>query len=211
MNFERELGKKELSILDKRLNQINAIRRRQINMLIGWTTLGIIVATYFYFQHDFKTEHYAMIFIYVMIGFWSFFEIFISQNKERKNINFVKSENKVSIIKVISKEYIEFSEEEDEGVYYLFQLDNNKILSFGGQDFYPNKKFPSNNFEVAVCYGKQNEIVLLETYNYGDKLLPLIKITGEKKSKLMNSKKYPNPDTFTIIDGQLDKIDNILV
>ena len=67
---------------------------------------------------------------------------------------------------MITTDFIELSEVEDEGGY-LFQISDNKILSFGGQDFYPTKNFPSDNFEIAICNGEKGEVVLLETYNYG--------------------------------------------
>jgi len=109
----------------------------------------------------------------------------------------------VTSIKGVSTDYIELSEVEDEGVYYIFQLPDNKIFSFGGQDFYPTKSFPNDNFEIAICYGENDEIVLLETYNYGNKLLPKSKITGEKKWNLLSNTNYPDPDKFTIVEGRL--------
>ena len=50
--------------------------------------------------------------------------------KVRENIDFVFATNKVNSIKVFATDYIELSEVEDEGVYYLFQISDNKILSF---------------------------------------------------------------------------------
>jgi hypothetical protein len=86
-------------------------------------------------------------------------------------------------------------------------LPENKILSFGGQDFYPSKKFPSSNFEIAICYGIKNEIVLLEIYNYGNKIKPKLKITGQRKWDLIGNSNYPDPEDFTIIEGRLDDFD----
>jgi hypothetical protein len=116
----------------------------------------------------------------------------------------------VKSIEVIATDYIELSEVEDEGVFYLFQLKDNKILSFGGQDFYPTNNFPNDNFEIAICYGQNGEVVLLEKYNNGKKIHPKTKITGQKKWDLMGSSNYPNPDNYTIIDGQLENIEAII-
>ena len=111
---------------------------------------------------------------------------------------------------MVSNDYIKLSEIEDEGVNYLFQLASKKILSFGGQAFYQTKKFPSNNFEIAVCYGLKDEIVLLEKYVHGEKLLPRIKITGKKKLDLLSSPKFPDPDKFIVIEGQLDDVNELI-
>lgn len=69
-------------------------------------------------------------------------------------------------IQVKTTEYYELAEEEDEGVYYLFQIHPDKILSFGGQDFYPTKKFPNSDFEIVEGRCTDGEIILLETYCY---------------------------------------------
>jgi hypothetical protein len=134
---------------------------------------------------------------------WVFLETFFKRKTERDNINFVLSRNKVTIIKVVSDEYIELSEEEDEGVYYLFQLPHNKVVSFGGQDFYPDEIFPNTDFEIAICYSRKGSIVLFDTYIYGKKLLPKTMIKGQRKWDLMAHTHYPDPEKFTIVDGQL--------
>lgn len=148
--------------------------------------------------------------IYILIGVWIFLETYLKQKKVRENIDFVFSTNKVKSINVFATDYIELSEVEDEGVYYLFQISDNKILSFGGQGFYPTKNFPSDNFEIAICNGQKGEVVLMETYNYGKKIQPKRKITGQQKWDLISSKNYPDPDKFVIIDGQLEKIEAII-
>jgi hypothetical protein len=93
----------------------------------------------------------------------------------------------------------------------LFQIKDNKILSFGGQDYYPTNKFPSDNFEIAMCFGKSGELVLLEKYVNENKIRPIQKINAQKKLELMISSKYPNPDNFTIINGQIEQIESILI
>ncbi|MDR6195697.1 hypothetical protein [Siphonobacter sp. SORGH_AS_0500] len=178
---ERPLSDKEIKILRQDLKRLDKQKLFQIKFLVGWTLLAIIVGTFVYFRLDTTTELYLLIgtvVIYILIGVWTFLEAYLKQKKLRKNINFVFATNKVKSIKVIGTDYIELSEVEDEGVNYLFQISDNKILSFGGQDFYPTKNFPSDNFEIAICNGQKGEVVLLETYNYGKKIRPNRKITA---------------------------------
>lgn len=185
----------------------------QIKFLFGWTLLAIIVGTCVYFRLDTTTELYLLIgtvVIYILIGVWNFMENYLKQKKVRENIDFVFATNKVKSIKVIATDYIELSEVEDEGVNYLFQISDNKILSFGGQDFYPTKNFPSDNFEIAICNGQKGEVVSLKTHNYGKKIQPSRKITGQQKWDLIGSVNYPDPDNFVIIDGQLENIEAII-
>lgn len=213
MQTERPLSDKEIKILRQDLKRLDKRKSFQIKFLVGWTLLAIIVGTFVYFRLETTTELYLLIgtvVIYILIGVWSFMEIYLKQKKRRKNIDFVFETNKVKTIKVITIDYIELSEVEDEGVNYLFQISENKILSLGGQDFYPTKNFPSDNFEIAVCNDEKGEVVLLETYNYGKKIQPKRKITGQQKWDLIGSVNFPDPDKFAIIDGQLENIEAII-
>ena len=210
---ERPLSDKEIKILGQDLKRLDKRKSFQIRFLVGWTLLAFVVGTFVYLRLETTTELYLLIgtvLIYILIGVWSFMESYLKQKKVRKNIDFVFETNKVKSIKVITTDYFELSEVEDEGVNYLFQISENKILSFGGQDFYPTNNFPSDNFEIAVCNGEKGEVVLLETYNYGKKIQPKRKITGQKKWDLIGSVNYPDPDKFAIIDGQLENIEAII-
>jgi hypothetical protein len=210
---ERPLSDKEIKTLKQDLKRLDKRKSFQIKFLFGWTLLAIFVGTYFYFRLDTTTELYLLIgtiVIYILIGVWSFMETYLKQNNERKNIDFVFATNKVKSIKVVATDYIELSEVEDEGLYYLFQISDNKILSFGGQDFYPTKNFPSDNFEIAICNGQKGELVLLEIYNYGKKIQPKKKITGQQKWDLIGSENYPDLNNFVIFEGQLENIETII-
>jgi hypothetical protein len=213
VQIERPLSDKEIKILNQDIKRLNKRKYFQIKFLVGWTLLAIIVGTFVYFRLGTTTELYLLIgtvVIYILIGVWNFMEAYLKQKREQNNIDFAFTNNKVKSIKVVATDYIELSEVEDEGVNYLFQVSDNKILSFGGQDFYPTKNFPSDNFEIAICYGQEGEVVFLETYNFGKKLNPNRKITGQQKWDIIGNPNYPNPDNFAIIDGQLENIETII-
>lgn len=203
MKTERTLSVEEIKVLENQLKRLDKNIRFQVLLLIGWTVLAIVIGAAIYDKDTTLYEVIGFVVVYTLIGVWSFLEIYLKQNKRRKNIRFVKSNNKVTSIKVVSTDYIELSEAEDEGVYYFFQLANDKILSFGGQDFYPTEMFPSDNFEIAICYGQKDEIALLEINNYGNKILPKSTIIGDKKWDLLSNSKYLEPNKFTIVDGRL--------
>ncbi|MBL7790176.1 MAG: hypothetical protein JNL75_10150 [Chitinophagales bacterium] len=213
MKIERPLSDKEIKILKQDLKRIDKRKSFQIRVLVVWILLAVIIGTFVYYRLEITNEIYLLIgtvVIYILIGIWSFMENYLKEKKASKNIDFVFETNKVKSIKVMSNDYIELSEVEDEGINYLFQINDNKILSFGGQDFYTTTNFPSDNFEIAVCNGQQGEVVLLEIYNYGKKIKPKRKITGKQKWDLIGSANYPDPEKFAIIDGQLDNIEAII-
>lgn len=210
---ERPLYDKEKRILKKDLKNLDQRNTFQKRFLIGWSTLALIVGTIVYFRLDSKTEYYLLfgtVLVYILIGVWVFLENFVKANKQRKSIGFVLTENKVKYIRIVSEKYIELSEVEDEGVYYLFQIKDNKIISLGGQEFYPTKKFPSNDFEIALSYGKFGELVLFEKYVNGSKIQPVKIVTGQTKWDLISNSNYPNPEDYTIIDGNIEDFETLI-
>ena len=211
---ERPLIDKEISILRRELKQLEKRNSYQKRFLLGWTIVALIVVTIVFSRLDSKSEYYLLfgtVIIYILIGVWVYTENIIKIKKQKNGIDFVLTENKAKSIKVVSAKYIELSEVEDEGVFYLFQIDDNKILSFGGQDYYPTKKLPTDNFEIVMCHGKSGELVLLEKHLSGNVIQPIQKITGQRKLELLSSPMYPNPDNFTIIQGQIEQIESRLM
>jgi len=210
---ERRLNDVETRILKKDLKNLDKRSAFQKRFLIGWSILALIVGTIVYFRLDLKQEYYLLfgtVLVYILIGVWVFLENFTKSIKQRKSIDFVLTENKVKSINIVSEKYIELSEVEDEGVQYLFQISDNKIISIGGQEFYPTKKFPSNDFEIALSYGKFGELVLFEKYVNGHKIQPIKKVTGQNKWDLISNSNYPNPENYTIIDGKIEDFETLI-
>lgn len=209
---ERPLLDKEIKILKLTLKQLDKKRSVHMKFLIGWTLLVAVIATLAWFMialNDRSNLLFVAV-IYILIGFWSFTEAYLKQFRIRKDIGFAFASNKGSYIKVTATEYIEISETDDEGVFYLFQIAENKILLFGGQDFYPTQKFPSDDFEIVICYGQKRRIVLSEVYVLGNKIYPKIKITGEKRLAYIQHLNYPEPGKFTIINDRLSNIEKVI-
>ncbi|MCG7754799.1 hypothetical protein [Flavihumibacter cheonanensis] len=207
MKLQRPLKDKELKILDKRLNQLDRNFKSQKRFLFFWTLLVFVVGTFAYFKMDSTSKVLllvATVVIYIGIGAWVTGKEYLKQQKERKSIAFLKNKNLVTVVEVNSDLYYELKEHEDEGVHYLFQLPDNKVFSFGGQDFYPNRKFPSDKFEVVEGRGLNNEILLLETFSYGKKIKPTRVIAGQEKWNLLNNSNYPDPEKLTVVDGRIE-------
>lgn len=214
MLTERLLYISEIKILNQDLKRLDKRSTSQIKFLISWLILVAVFGSFFYFKLETKQEHYlltAIVIIYSLIGCWSFADAWYRISSARKNLEFVLLNNKIKFIRVEAEGYIELPEYEDEGVHYLFQLPHNQILSMGGQDFYPTDKFPNTDFEIALCRGLNDEVVLLKTYTYGIKLLPIEKKQEKKKWNLIGNPNYPDPERFTIIPGQLVDIEDIIL
>ncbi|TKG96553.1 hypothetical protein EYV94_04705 [Puteibacter caeruleilacunae] len=207
MEKERQLNDKEIKDLKKDLRNLDQRDAYQKRFLVGYTLVALIVGTIVYHRLDSRMEVYLLygtVLVYILIGIWVYLENYVQAKKQRKDIDFALVSNKAKVIKVVSEEYMQLSEVEDEGVYYLFQLDDNKVLSFGGQDFYPTRKFPSNDFEIVLIHDEKGELLLLKKYVKGKKIQPKKKITRQKKWELLSSVNYPDPENFTVVNGRIE-------
>lgn len=206
---QRPLQEKELRILDQRLTQLNKNFKRQTRFLFVWILVALIVGTFAFFRID-KTNDTVVLFIiaivviYIGIGVWVISREYFKQTREQKSIVYLKEKNLVTSVEIISNTFYELREQEDEGVHYLFQLDHNKVFSFGGQEFYPTKRFPSNKFEVVEGRGLNNEILFVKTFIYGSKIKPARIITGQEKWDLLRKSSYPDPSKLTLVEGRIE-------
>jgi hypothetical protein len=174
--------------------------------------LALIVGVITYYKIDTRLTNLLMVIIgYMPIQIWMVVEQRAKRKAKIKTINYLKSKNLITVVEVHSDSFYLLEEDDDEGVFYLFQLPDNKILSFGGQDFYEDERFPNNNFEIVEGRGINNEILIYEVYIHGDKIQPKKIISGKEKWDLLNSKDYPNPEKLTVVDGKIeDYISNCL-
>jgi hypothetical protein len=206
MKFERPLQEKELNKLNRRLDQLNIKRRNKVRFLVIWTLLALIVGTIAYFNIDPQVVIvlYLTVAAYIGVGVWVVIEQQVDGNREKKSIAFLKSKNLVTVVQVRSDTFYVLDEEDDEGIYYLFQLENDKVFSFGGQDFCEDDNFPSDKFEIVEGRGIKNEILILETFVQGKKIQPKQIIRGKEKWDILGSSHYPDPDKLTIADGRIE-------
>ena len=207
MKYQRLLQEKELAILNEQLDQLGIRFQKQVRFLIIWALLALAVGTFAYFKMDPK-DHFLLagtVVIYIGIGVWILVEDHLKRGKQRKSIAYLKEKNIVTVVEVKSNKYYELKEEDDEGDFYLFQLDDNHVFSFGGQSFYSDEQFPSDHFEIVEGHGLNNEILILEAFNYGKRLQPLQVISGQEKWDMLGSAKYPDPEKLTVVEGQLEQ------
>lgn len=182
--------------------EIGKRKSRLTKFTMLWTMTCLIVGTIasFYIEKGLLALLFVTVLIFIAIGLWGFFDSKAPFEKELKGINDLKTKNLVTSIHVKTTEYYELTEEEDEGIYYLFQIQPDKILSFGGQEFYPNKKFPNSDFEIVEGRSTDGQIIFLEIYCHGERIKPIKKIKGKEKWDLLQ--KF-NPDKYEITDGRL--------
>lgn len=213
MITERPLSDKEIKSLKSELRQLDKRNSANVRFLIIWMIFAGIAGIIFYANfRSIGTKYFSagIVLVYALIGIWVFTENHLKQKKQRNKVNYIFSRNKVKSIIVEPLSYIQLAENDDEGVYYLFQLADNKILSMGGQDFYPTKQFPCSWFEIVLSYDKKGKIVMLQKYASGKRIHPAREISGKQKNEWMGYPGYPDPELFTIIDGNINNIDDII-
>ena len=206
MKFERSLQEKELNLIDFQLNQLNKTAKNQIRYfaILTLIILGAMLIAYFYISPRNINVLFLISAIYLGIIVWVIAERRTKLSRRRKSIAYLKARNLLTVVEVNSDSFYLLDEEDDEGVYYLYQLQNNKVFSFGGQDFYESDVFPSNKFEIVEGRGIKNEILILETFVHGEKIKPKRTISGKDKWDLLTSSHYPDPAKLTVADGRIE-------
>lgn len=124
--------------------------------------------------------------------------------KQVKSVEQAINKGEAEVVRIKSKEMVEFKEIEDEGAGYAFQVDEEHILFISGQDYYPSKKFPNDDFEFIYIYDSAGNLVDLLIKNYGDKLTPIRDISSDTKKKLAF------PEHLEVRKGRLTDLEQIL-
>ena len=57
--------------------------------------------------------------------------------------------NAADVYDVRAGAFAEFEEIEDEGACYAFELEDGRLVSIAGQEFYPSARFPSLDFSLV--------------------------------------------------------------
>ena len=213
--YTRQLNDKEKNILFKELktiyDRINSFNKSTSIALLIIFIIGLPLAI-IQIKNGLGLAilSFVVFGVFLLIPLWSRKEEKNKEQKIAKNINKTLDNNSIEILHCQSSNMYKLKEYEDEGSHYLFQVEDNKILFIGGQEFYENKSFPNTDFEIATAYGEGSLPTLLEKYYYGEKLKPLKIIAGKEKWKLFENRKYSDIEDITIIDGTLGEIDRIL-
>lgn len=208
MKFERPLKEQELKVLNRMIKQTKPRTSRgyRIRFYVVLTSLPLIVGSiaYFFVSPDSRPVLYLTVAAYMGIFYWIMIEGHVEEKKKRNSLLYLKNKNLVTVVEVNSDYFYVLDEKDDEGVHYLYQLSDNKVLSFGGQNFYETKKFPSDRFEIVEGRGINNERLLFEIFVHGEEIQPRKVISGREKWELHASRYYHDPDTITIMDGTIE-------
>ena len=102
-----------------------------------WISIALIIGLIAYFKID--PQKTIVLFLtvatYIGIGVWIVAEQRAKQSRKQKSIAYLKNKNLVTVIQVHSETYYLLKEQDDEGIFYLFQLPDNRVFSFGGKTF----------------------------------------------------------------------------
>lgn len=151
LKLQRPLQEKEIKVLNNRLKQLDKNFKRQKRVLLVWTLLALAIGTIAFFGMDKKSDIillFVTIAIYIGIGVWEFGKDYFKQLSDRNSITYLKNKNLVTAIEVDSDKYYELKEEDDEGVYYLYQLHTTKYSHLVDKTFIPQKNFPLTNLKL---------------------------------------------------------------
>lgn len=147
----------------------------------------------------------VVILVYLGIVLWVYFENVGINRKRTSDFQEALLKDKARILHCKTTDMVELTEIEDEGAGYFFQVEADKVLYLGGQQYYPTSKFPNTDFEVVEILGKENVPVTFDIYCHGQKLKPKRIIEKEIKFKMLDGSHFP--EDFDIIYGTLEGIE----
>ena len=213
MIIERALTEEEKALIDARFSYYDNIIKKDLRFLIGYETVVAIIACYCYFQinYEWLWLFVLSVVIFIGIGIWDYVEGTRKNKKIKKRYKEYIHNNSVESVMITVGNYYLFEYGISENEYYLFELADNKILSLINTGFYDYQEgFPGSNFEITVLKNTRNESEILDVSINGDSPKPSKIIKGKAKSAFYNSRFYPNSDTYSIINGNLNDVDKIL-
>jgi len=210
MFVEKALGHSEKKLIKKEFKEIknreDYLKKFLQQGCLG--TLGVGMILYLLIP-DYLYPILGTSVIICIITIGVYYEEINKLQQRRSNLNFLEKKNHVLSLRIKSERFYQLCEEEDEGGEYLFELNNNKLLFFGGQEYYPNNKFPNSDFEIVIGKGQSGETVIFKIFTFGNKIKPLRKVKSDDKSRLYHLANIV-PDNFSEINGNLQTIESEL-
>jgi hypothetical protein len=86
----------------------------------------------------------------------------------------------VEVLRCMPQAVIHIAQYEDEGYHYFFDVGEDIVLFFGGQDYRPTRAFPNTEFELVRLVGDS----VFRMNRSGEKLAPIRTVPGKVAKNL---------------------------
>ncbi len=112
--------------------------------------------------------------------------------------------NRAEEFAIESRSFVEFEEVEDEGAYYAFEIDDDRIVFVSGQEFYPEAKFPSHDFSLVYVLDEDGRRVDMVIEKRGPSASPVRIVPAATKWTL------ELPEHLEVLAGSLANLETLL-
>lgn len=102
--------------------------------------------------------------------------------------------------------FAEFEEVEDEGACYAFEVDDERLVFFSGQEFYPGARFPCLDFSVVYPLDEHGASVDMWLVKRGPRVSADRVIPATVKERLASRV----PESLEVIAGTLAELEQVL-
>jgi hypothetical protein len=140
--------------------------------------------------------------VYLPIFAWATRDARRDSLQRRKRWQAILDDNRVDVLRCVAGEVVEWEEKEDEGKTYFFQIEEDKILVLTGQEYYPTRRFPNDDFELVISEGERP--VFGYTRCLGNKLNPQFVLPASSK------REWYQPQDREIFEGRVSDLESIL-
>ena len=158
---------------------------------------------------------YALILI-VICG-WAMLEDECKLRKRRREWDQALETDKVRETKVESDRVWFYDEIEDEGPVYLFELRQGGLVALlGGQEFYPDPRFPNTDFSIIEILSPTGQPMDMLIKKRGRKLQPEKLVRSEDRQEepmlweKMEGVLLASPGPVGLLSGSLDDVEKYL-
>jgi hypothetical protein len=205
---EKEVVEKDVNLKLKVIKKGTGALKRILWLFFFCSLLG---AGYLFFS-DFNINSFfgwlsGTIIIFFIIGIWAYIEAILRNKREVQTL--LEYPNEVEVVHCKSNKAILFKEWEDLGIYFLFQVEPNKMFFVGGQEYRELNKLPNTNFEIIRAKRPASFYYFWKVLAKGRKFNPVRTVSSDDVNKLYKKRKHPSLlwDNESIIKGKIEDFD----
>jgi hypothetical protein len=121
-----------------------------------------------------------------------------------RNLESALRRNAADVYDIHARSFVAFEETEDEGAYYAFELEGDRLVFVTGQEFYESARFPSLGFSLVYVLDERGRTVDMFIEKRGAKTAPARTIPAASKDAL------ELPEHLEVRPGRLDNLEAVL-
>jgi hypothetical protein len=208
--YRRPLSDTERRSLEAELTQLGSRRRGFLRFTVAAGVLILVIGVPLAISQGREDENllYLAAFVlavYVGIIVWVYRENIADTRRREASLRGTLARNEARVLHCRTDAFVGVPEVEDEGPGYFLQVESNLVLYLGGQEYYPTRRFPSDDFELIEVLDHDGIPAAFRIEAHGERLKPAREIA--RQTKLEMAERDVLPEDLSLIDGTIDDVE----